>query len=210
VYYLLIIHLFLQDHGKVVSILIRELGKELMQPIMRLPSDLENRWSLDNIPSNSGELVKYAKDVASRYHSGKPGENISDQKRATLLSLAKLHEFRYLYVNGVAEQALDILSQTGVIPMDGDFTVIAQKAEQLEDLDDTIVQCVPNLLLMTLTLLHEIYTISKQQGDTNVSNRSLLHIYILYLRLTYLLFVENDASQSQKSNYSQLLRHDRE
>ncbi|KAJ2957530.1 hypothetical protein NQZ79_g6749 [Umbelopsis isabellina] len=186
------LYYFAADHGKVVNILIRELGKELMQPSMRLPSDLENRWSLDNIPSNSGELVKYAKDVASRYHSSKPGENISEQKRATLLSLAKLHEFRYLYINGVAEQALDILNQTGIIPMDGDLTVIARKAEQLEDLDDTVVQSVPNLLLMTLTLFHEIYTISKQQGDTNVSNRNLLRIYN---HMTDILdCVENDAT----------------
>lgn len=179
-----------------------------MQPSMRLPSDLENRWSLDNIPSNSGELVKYAKDVASRYHSSKPGENISEQKRATLLTLAKLHEFRYLYINGVAEQALDVLNQTGLIPMDGDFAVIARKAEQLENMDDTVVQCVPNLLLMTLTLFHEIFTISKRQGDTNVGSRIMLRIYSHTTDI--FVYVENDAAQSQESNHTKFFRHDRE
>lgn len=53
--------------------------------------------------------------------------------------------------------------------MEGDMSVIARKAEQLEDWEDAIVRCIPNVLLMTLTLLHELFNISKRQSDTNVS-----------------------------------------
>jgi hypothetical protein len=55
--------------------------------------------------------------------------------------------------------------------MEGNIAIIARKAEQLEDLEDAIVRCVPNLLLMTLTLFHELFNISKHQGDTNVSSK---------------------------------------
>lgn len=75
---------------------------------MRQASHSENRWSTDNIPTNSEELVKYARDVASRYATKKQDDGLSEQRRNTLQSLAKLHEFRYLYINGVAEQALEV------------------------------------------------------------------------------------------------------
>jgi hypothetical protein len=101
-------HFIIQDHAAVVDILVRELGKELMQPIMRQGSVADNQWSQANIPSNSEELVKYAKDVATRYRTARPGDGISEQRRTTLQTLAKLHEFRYYYIYGVAEQALEV------------------------------------------------------------------------------------------------------
>ncbi|GAB5593208.1 nuclear pore complex subunit [Umbelopsis nana] len=155
------------DHVAVVDILIRELGKEMMQPAMRQAVKSSDGWSLNIIPSNGEELVKYARDVSSRYGVKKPGDHISEQRRNTLQCLAKLHEFRYLYINGVAEQALEALNEIGIIPMEGDMSVIARKAEQLEDWEDAIVRCIPNVLLMTLTLLHELFNISKRQSDTN-------------------------------------------
>jgi hypothetical protein len=79
-----------------------------MQPIMRQGPVADNRWSQANIPSNSEELVKYANDVATRYRTARPGDGISEQRRMTLQTLAKLHEFRYHCIYGVAEQALEV------------------------------------------------------------------------------------------------------
>ncbi|CAO3693041.1 unnamed protein product [Umbelopsis ramanniana] len=161
------LYYLIEDHAAVVDILVRELGKELMQPTMRQGPGADNRWSQANIPSNSIELVKYANDVAARYRTARPGDGISEQRRTTLQSLAKLHEFRYHYIYGVAEQALELLSQVGIIPTQGDMTSIARKAEQLEDYEDTIVRCIPNLLLMTMALFSELFMTSKHSGDTN-------------------------------------------
>lgn len=79
-----------------------------MQPTLRQGPVADNRWSQANIPSNSKELVQYANDVAARYRTARPGDGISEQRRITLQSLAKLHEFRYHYIYGVAEQALEV------------------------------------------------------------------------------------------------------
>lgn len=65
---------------------------------------------------------------------------------------------------------VQLLNQVGIIPTQGDMTSIARKAEQLEDYEDTIVRCIPNLLLMTMTLFSELYMTSKRSGDTNVSS----------------------------------------
>jgi hypothetical protein len=66
--------------------------------------------------------------------------------------------------------------------MQGDMTVVARKAEQLEDYEDTIVRCVPNLLLMTMTLFRELFMISKHAEDTNVRNYVIISTAAISLR----------------------------
>jgi hypothetical protein len=96
--------------------------------------------------------------------------------------------------------------------MQGDMTTIARKAEQLEDYEDTIVRCIPNLLLMTMALFSELFMISKQSGDTNVSNDSSCYKHFHPI-LTFpydSVMTENDLGQTEKPNHLEVCRINRE
>lgn len=59
------------------------------------------------------------------------------------------------------------MEQLGVIPLDGDMSIITRKADEFRDMDEAITRNFAEILLVTMNILYKMYTALKESpyGD---------------------------------------------
>ncbi|KAG2227549.1 hypothetical protein INT45_002234 [Circinella minor] len=141
------------DYNKVVDILNKQLSDALQQPPATDPDQTLRRRTSDEeiIHFSLGRLADYEK----QQHIG---AHIKDSKKHTVQVLINFLRSRSLYEEGLYEQALQVIYQSGVIPLQDDFGQVQRAAEQFERLDEGISKNVPDMLLMVTDMLLKLWT----------------------------------------------------
>ncbi|KAI9494890.1 Nup93/Nic96-domain-containing protein [Zychaea mexicana] len=141
------------DYNEVVDILNKQLGDALQQPRATDPDQMLRRRASDEEIINLS--LKTLGDYEKQQHIG---VLIKESKKHTVRVLIDFLRSRSLYEEGSFEQALHVIHQSGVIPLQDDLGLVQRTAEQFERLDEGISKNVPDMLLMVTDMLFKLWT----------------------------------------------------
>lgn len=157
-----------EEYDAVVRVLITALGASLSQPSS---SSRESIQAHDSITFGMQEdLVASVRSILDHYdRSAIILHRISKKARDTCNTLLRLKEMFNLYEQNRLENALTILEQLNIVPLDGDLVTIIRRAEESKDLDEAILRNFDTLLLTTMNILYKIHTALKESpyGDAS-------------------------------------------
>ncbi|QRV90937.1 nucleoporin-interacting protein NIC96 [Ceratobasidium sp. AG-Ba] len=121
--------------------------------------------SLSDVNS-SGEEAKQleasAREILTHYE--RRGETL-DQNQAISLS-----------ATGDLEGALAALDNPDLLPLDAETSTIARRAEEFRDQDDPLTHNIGQLLLLAMSILHQIHTQAKSAQYGDIGKQSTLNI----------------------------------
>ncbi|KAL1923580.1 uncharacterized protein VTP21DRAFT_8560 [Calcarisporiella thermophila] len=164
------VHLYnlAEEYDTVVQILNEQLGEALTLPLHHQAQSTE--LAPPTGAFGGGEDIKSLAENVMTYYMQYPyiSARISERSKTTCSLLLQLLQFTSLYDEGQFEQALQLMEQLNLIPLESDMALITRKADDLRDLDETIARNFSQLLLMTMTILYKLYTALKESpyGDS--------------------------------------------
>lgn len=103
-------------------------------------------------------MITFALETLKRYEKHQHiGMLIKESKKHAVQVLIQMLRCHSLYDEGLYEQALQLVQQSGLIPLEDDFGQVQRAADQFEQLDETVRKNVPDLLLMVADMLYKLY-----------------------------------------------------
>jgi nuclear pore complex protein Nup93 len=157
-----------EEYESVVRVLIAALGASLSQPSS---SSRESAQAHDSITFGmQDDLVSSVKSILEHYErSAVILHRISKKARDTCNTLLKLKQVFNLYEENRLENALSILEDLNIVPLDGDLVTIIRRAEESKDLDEAILRNFDTLLLTVMNILYKIHSNLKESpyGDAS-------------------------------------------
>ena len=159
-----------------VDILNKQLSDALQQPPATNPDQTLRRRASDE------EIINFSLSRLADYEKQQHiGAHIKDSKKHTVQVLINFLRSRSLYEEGSYEQALQVIYQSGVIPLQDDFGQVQRAAEQFERLDEGISKNVPDMLLMVTDMLLKLWTTFT--GPKLVSQPAAKEVNDLFIKL---------------------------
>ncbi|KAI8379326.1 Nup93/Nic96-domain-containing protein [Radiomyces spectabilis] len=132
------------DYDQVVDILNKQLCDVLEQP---QPSQ-----------ETCDAVIKFSTDTLRHYGEQQHiSEVIKESKKRTLRVLAYFVQCRALYHAGQYEQALQLIRQCGVVPLNDDRGQVQQAADQFIMFEEMVAKNIPDVLLMVMDMLYKIW-----------------------------------------------------
>ncbi|KAF7720998.1 hypothetical protein EC973_005635 [Apophysomyces ossiformis] len=145
------------DYNKVIDILNKELGDALQQQAVERAATPQE--------TAKDEVINFARTTLERYERQQHiGAIIHDSKKYTTRLLIQFLRARKLYEEGLYEQSLQLVYQTGVIPLHDNMIQVQQAADNFAHLENTISKSIPDLLVMVMDMLYKLwrtYTLSR-------------------------------------------------
>ncbi|CDH53223.1 nucleoporin-interacting protein nic96 [Lichtheimia corymbifera JMRC:FSU:9682] len=142
------------DYNKVADILNKQLGDALQQP-----RTADRDQTIEHQTSSDEELINFSINTLRSYEQQQHiGMFIKESKKNTAIILISLLRCRSLYDSGAYEQALQIIRETEVIPLQDNFAVIQRAADRFNHIDDAISKNMPDMLLMVTDMLYKLWT----------------------------------------------------
>ena len=130
-----------QNYDKVLEILIEELSKKLV------PNDKAHDHIFD-----------IATNVETRIHC-----NANTQLRKQFLLLLDLYQFHKLYHNEKLQESLDVIERLQIVPLRQE--AINHRVQTFKSFSDELRRCIPDLLIMVMTILNKLYKASSKSVD---------------------------------------------
>lgn len=136
------------------DILNKQLGDALQQP-----RTADRDQTIEHQTSSDEELINFSINTLRSYEQQQHiGMFIKESKKNTAIILISLLRCRSLYDSGAYEQALQIIRETEVIPLQDNFAVIQRAADRFNHIDDAISKNMPDMLLMVTDMLYKLWT----------------------------------------------------
>ncbi|CAE6421664.1 unnamed protein product, partial [Rhizoctonia solani] len=112
------------------------------------------------------ELETSARQILAHYE--RRGEALDQGQVKIIRKLLKARQAITLSMAGDLEGALAALDNPDLLPLDAETSVIARRAEEFRDQDDALTHNIGHLLILAMTILHQIHAQAKgaQFGDT--------------------------------------------
>ncbi|QRW05028.1 nucleoporin-interacting protein NIC96 [Ceratobasidium sp. AG-Ba] len=133
--------------------------------------------SLSDVNS-SGEEAKQleasAREILTHYE--RRGETLDQNQVRIIRKLLKARQAISLSATGDLEGALAALDNPDLLPLDAETSTIARRAEEFRDQDDPLTHNIGQLLLLAMSILHQIYTQAKSAQYGDIGKQSTLNI----------------------------------
>ncbi|KAI8051188.1 Nup93/Nic96-domain-containing protein [Syncephalis plumigaleata] len=151
-----------EDYDRVYHILIQQLGHRLIEQRQRA------RRGLDEPPAD--DLVSQAQNIRTHYERfSHIITRVSEEHRITLGILIQLYDFFMMCNKERYEDALQLMEQLNLVPLQADTPNVIYYCERLKYADDAIARNLPELLLATMDAVYQVY---KQLRDSPYTDHS--------------------------------------
>lgn len=158
-----------EEYDSVIQVLNIALGSSLSQPSKAAAESMQANQS--SAFGMADDLVSSAKSILEHYdRSAMVLHRISKKARETCQILLQLKEAIILFEqHNRLEDALAIIENLNIIPLDGDLASIIRRAEDVKELDDTVLRNFDTILLTTMNILYKIHSQLKESpyGDAS-------------------------------------------
>ncbi|RKP05933.1 Nup93/Nic96-domain-containing protein [Thamnocephalis sphaerospora] len=153
-----------EEYDRVYRILIHQLGNRLATHRQRARQGLRE-------PAD--ELVSQAQNIQAHYERfSHILSKVSPEHQTTLRTLIRLYSFFVDCSNERYEEALLLMEEQRLLPLQGDLPAILQRCEELNDLDDAIVRNLPELILATMDAIYQVYKRLKDSPYTDIGRQN--------------------------------------
>ncbi|ORX58562.1 NIC-domain-containing protein [Piromyces finnis] len=139
--------------------------------------DILNKQLSDALASHQYSLTQdhpviLAQNIMQNYVKQSSNFGSLESKQKTCAILIKLTRFMDAYQRNSLAEALNIMKELDIIPLEGDMTKIMVKAEEFQSLDKNIVRLFPELLLTTMRCAYGLWRMIKNQKEIFMSENS--------------------------------------
>ncbi|KAG9101494.1 hypothetical protein FS749_006397 [Ceratobasidium sp. UAMH 11750] len=164
-----------QDHKPVAAIRLYNLAGKSNVVLSCLSRTLGD--SLADV--NSGgetakELEASARQILGHYE--RRGEALDQSQVRIIRKLLKARQAIALNAAGDLEGALAALDNPDLLPLDAETSTIARRAEEFRDQDDALTHNIGHLLILAMTILHQIHAQAKGAQFGDIGKQSTLNI----------------------------------
>ena len=163
-----------EEYDSVIQVLNIALGASLSQPSGTSAESVQAGQSASF--GMADDLISSTRSILEHYdRSSIVLHRISKKARETCQTLLRLKEAMVLYEENKLEDALAIIENLNIIPLDGDLANIIRRAEDVKELDDAILRNFDIILLTTLNVLYKIHSFLKESpyGDASRQQKML-------------------------------------
>lgn len=157
-----------EEYDSVIQVLNVALGTSLSQPSAPTHEGVQAGQSVSF--GMADDLVTSARGILDHYdRSAIVLHRISKKARETCKILLRLKEAFAMQEQNKLEDALSVIEQLNIIPLDGDLVTIIRRAEEFKELDESILRNFDTVLLMTMNILYKIHAALKESpyGDAS-------------------------------------------
>lgn len=139
--------------------------------------DILNKQLSDALASHQYSLtqdhpVVLAQSIMQNYVKQPSNFGRLESKQRTCAILIKLTRFMDAYQRNSLAEALSIIKELDIIPLEGDMNKVMMKAEEFQNLDKNIVRLFPELLMTTMRCVYGLWHIVKNQKEVFMSENS--------------------------------------
>ncbi|KAG0188042.1 hypothetical protein DFQ28_005470 [Apophysomyces sp. BC1034] len=157
------------DYNKVIDILNKELGDALQQRTVERAVLASASATAATTPQQQqtpkDDVIHFARTTLERYERQQHiGDLIQDSKKYTARLLIQFLRARKLYEQELYEQSLQLIYQTGILPLHDNMIQVQQAADNFAQLDNTVSKSIPDLLVTVMDMLYKLwrtYTLSR-------------------------------------------------
>lgn len=176
--------------------------------------DILNKQLSDALASHQYTLTQdhpviLAQNIMQNYIKQPSNFGRLESKQKTCATLIKLTRFMDAYQRNSLAEALSIIKELDLIPLEGDMTKVMIKAEEFQNLDKNIVRLFPELLTTTMRCVYGLWRMVKNQKEVFMSENSSkeqLTQMNTFKKMARMIIVFTGSIQSRMSNevYDQL------
>ncbi|ORY81099.1 NIC-domain-containing protein [Neocallimastix californiae] len=139
--------------------------------------DILNKQLSDALASHQYTLTQdhpviLAQNIMQNYVKQPSNFGRLESKQKTCAILIKLTRFMDAYQRNSLAEALSIMKELDLIPLEGDMTKVMMKAEEFQNLDKNIVRLFPELLTTTMRCIYGLWRMIKNQKEVFMSENS--------------------------------------
>jgi len=139
--------------------------------------DILNKQLSDALASHQYSLTQdhpviLAQNIMQNYVKQPSNFGRLESKQKTCAILIKLTRFMDAYQRNSLAEALNIMKELEIIPLEGDMTKVMVKAEEFQSLDKNIVRLFPELLMTTMRCVYGLWRMVKNQKEIFMSESS--------------------------------------
>ena len=132
-----------------------------------------------------------------------------ESKQKTCAILIKLTHFMDAYQRNSLAEAVNIMKELEIIPLEGDMNKVMIKAEEFQSLDKNIVRLFPELLMTTMRCVYGLWRMVKNQKEvfmSESSSKEQLTQLNTFKKMARMIIVFTGTIQSRMSSdvYTQL------
>ncbi|ORY59799.1 NIC-domain-containing protein [Neocallimastix californiae] len=176
--------------------------------------DILNKQLSDALASHQYTLTQdhpviLAQNIMQNYVKQPSSFGHLESKQKTCATLIKLTRFMDAYQRNSLAEALSMMKELDLIPLEGDMTKVMMKAEEFQNLDKNIVRLFPELLITTMRCVYGLWRLIKNQKEVFMSENSSkeqLTQMNAFKKMARMIIVFTGTIQSRMSNdiYDQL------
>lgn len=158
-----------EEYDAVIQVLNTALGASLSQPSAGQSAEGAEAGRSSSF-GMADDLVSSAKAILEHYdRSAQILHRISKKSKETCGVLLRLKEAISLYEQSKLDDALTIIEQLSIVPLDGDLVSIIRRSEEFKDLDESILRNFDTILITTMNILYKLHTQLKESpyGDAS-------------------------------------------
>lgn len=166
-----------EEYDSVIQVLNAALGASLSQPSAASAATASSESTQANQSQSFGmadDLLSSAKSILEHYdRSAIVLHRISKKARETCQTLLRIKEAMSQFEQNRLEDALAIIENLSIIPLDGDLASIIRRAEEVKELDEAILRNFDTVILTTMNILYKIHAQLKESpyGDASRQQR---------------------------------------
>jgi len=139
--------------------------------------DILNKQLSDALASHQYSLTQdhpviLAQNIMQNYVRQPSNFGRLESKQKTCAILIKLTRFMDAFQRSSLAEALGIMKELEIIPLEGDMTKIMVKAEEFQSMDKNIVRLFPDLLMTTMRCVYGLWLMIKEQKEVFMSENS--------------------------------------
>ncbi|KAF8605011.1 nucleoporin-interacting protein NIC96 [Ceratobasidium sp. AG-I] len=120
------------------------------------------------------ELEASARQILAHYE--RRGEALDQGQVRIVRKLLKARQAIALSIAGDLEGALAALDNPDLLPLDAETSTIARRAEEFRDQDDALTHNIGHLLILAMSILHQIHAQAKGAQFGDIGKQSTLNI----------------------------------
>ncbi|KAG8721577.1 hypothetical protein FRC08_012020 [Ceratobasidium sp. 394] len=164
-----------QDHKPVAAIRLYNLAGKSNVVLSCLSRTLGDTLADVNSGGEAAkELEASARQILGHYE--RRGEALDQSQVRIIRKLLKARQAIALNAAGDLEGALTALDNPDLLPLDAETSTIARRAEEFRDQDDALTHNIGHLLILAMTILHQIHAQAKGAQFGDIGKQSTLNI----------------------------------
>ena len=122
---------------------------------------------VEHVVVQAQEVIKYYKSLTPAW------KLISESNKEAASLLINLVAFMKEFNAGRFDRALTLMESYDLFPLSADSYSLNEKVERLRHMDESIVKTIPNILIWTMTCIHNLYTtLSNPSSHSSSLNRN--------------------------------------